>query len=100
MCLIPEIALLLLKYTARIRYFFQKTKVLPIFFKSYRNFHFICAGHRVAWIIPLLGGVRGGSLDREISVNPVRKCGRGFKPIPRCIYSNSAISDGDSFLTR
>jgi len=23
----------------------------------------------VAWIIPLLGGVRGGSLGREISVN-------------------------------
>ena len=44
----------------------------------YRNFHFIYAGYRVAWIIPLLGGdstipllggVRGGFLGREISVN-------------------------------
>jgi uncharacterized protein YutE (UPF0331/DUF86 family) len=34
-----------------------------------RNFHFIYAGYRVAWIIPLLGGVRGGFLGREISVN-------------------------------
>ncbi len=49
-------------------------------------FHFIYAGYRVAWIIPLLGGVRGGFLSpfpiprfhedrfhedkgREISVN-------------------------------
>ena len=36
---------------------------------------------------------------REISVNPVRKCGRGFKPLPHCIFSNAALSDGDSFLT-
>ena len=44
----------------------------------YRKFHFIYAGYRVAWIIPLLGGdstipllggVRGGFLGREISVN-------------------------------
>ena len=35
----------------------------------YRNFHFIYADYRVAWIIPLLGGVRGGFLGREISVN-------------------------------
>ena len=50
--------------------------------------------------IPLLGGViRGGFLGREISVNPVRKFGRGFKPLPNCIFSNSALSDGDSFLT-
>ena len=32
---------------------------------TYRNFHFIYAGYRVAWIIPLLGGVRGGFLGRE-----------------------------------
>jgi len=49
--------------------------------------------------IPLLGGVRGGSLGREISANPVRKFGRGFKPLPNCIFSNSALSDGVSFLT-
>src|SRR3989339_885783 len=39
---------------------------------TYRNFHFIYAGYRVAWIIPLLGGdstipllggVRGGFLS-------------------------------------
>jgi len=49
--------------------------------------------------IPLLGGVRGGFLGREISVHPVRKFGRGFKPLPHCIFANSALSDGDSFLT-
>src|SRR3972149_5520457 len=49
--------------------------------------------------ISLLGGVRGGSLCRETSVNPVRKFGRGFKPLPHCIFSNAALSDGDSFLT-
>src|SRR3989337_1633557 len=65
----------------------------------YRNFHFIYADYRVAWIIPLLGGVRGGFLGREISVHPVRKCGRVFKPLPHYIFSNSALSDGDSFLT-
>jgi hypothetical protein len=37
--------------------------------RSYRNFHFIYADYKVAWIIPLLGGVRGESLGREISVN-------------------------------
>ena len=57
------------------------------------------AGYRVAWIIPLLGGVRGGSLGREISANPIRKFGRGFKPLPHSIFTNSALSDGDSFLT-
>ena len=36
---------------------------------SYKEFHFIYAGHKVAWSIPLLGGVRGGSIGREISVN-------------------------------
>jgi len=41
----------------------------------------------VAWIIPLLGGVRGGFLGREISVNPIRKFGRCFKPLPHCIFS-------------
>ena len=47
--------------------------------RSYRNFHFIYAclcvparrqaGYKVAWSIPLLGGVRGGFIGREISVN-------------------------------
>ena len=41
----------------------------------------------MAQIVPLLGGVRGGSLGREISVHPVRKFGRGFKPLPHCIFS-------------
>jgi len=37
---------------------------------------------------------------REISVNPVRKFERGFKPLPTLyLFSNSALSDGDSFLT-
>ncbi|MDQ1271950.1 MAG: hypothetical protein QG591_580, partial [Planctomycetota bacterium] len=67
----------------------------------YRNFHFIYAGHRVAWVIPLLGGViRGGFPDCGILVSSVRRCGRVFMPLPYGIYSNSAISDGDSFLTR
>ena len=52
--------------------------------------------------IPLLGGVKGWvpfpvprfhedkfheDKGREISVNPVRKFGRGFKPLPHCIFS-------------
>src|SRR3989337_1252694 len=41
----------------------------------------------MAQIIPLLGGVMGGSLGRESSVNPVRKFGRGLKPLPHCIFS-------------
>jgi len=47
----------------------------------------------MAQIIPLLGGVRGGFLSpfyedkgREISVNPVKKFGRGFEPLPHCIF--------------
>ena len=45
-------------------FFYNRVRIL-----LYRNFHFIYAGYRVAWIIPLLGGVRGGFLGREISVN-------------------------------
>jgi len=36
---------------------------------------------------------------REISVHPVRKFGRGFKPLPNCIFSNPTLSDGATFLT-
>ena len=36
---------------------------------------------------------------REISVNPVRKFGRGFKPLSHCIFSNSALSDGRRILS-
>ena len=36
---------------------------------------------------PSWGGIRGGLLGREISVHPVRKFGRGFKPLPHCIFS-------------
>src|SRR3989304_4334076 len=38
-------------------------------------------------LFPSWEGLGVGSLGREISVNPVRKFGRGFKPLPHCIFS-------------
>src|SRR3989337_3267972 len=38
-------------------------------------------------LFPSWEGLGVGSLGREISVNPVRKFGRGFKPLPHGIFS-------------
>ena len=79
----------------------------------YRNFHFIYAGHRVAWIIPLpdwnrgqvlggdstiplLGGVRGGFLGREISVNISRITELPNYPPPKSPPKRGLRRDGST----
>ena len=78
------------------------------------NGHFIYACYRVAWIIPLLGGVRGGFLSPfpvftrtsftrtrvvKSQWTPLESLEEASNPSHTVFSQNSALSDGDSFLT-